>query len=151
MPYGIQGAETVDQVVEKLLLETLGRGKGHRGAVFIFFLKVCKIFGNIFKGLFPGDFFPPAFAAFAGGLNVLVGLEGAHVVVEPIRGDARLLGNIAACRDLIQAIREDRPPECDVYQGRCTVEMINAVFDSHRTRGPVKFPLKTRENALGLL
>ena len=29
--------------------------------------------------------------------------------------------------------------------------MINAVFDSHRTGGPVSFPLTTRENALGLL
>jgi len=70
---------------------------------------------------------------------------------EPIQGDTRLLGNITACRDLIQAIRDDRQPVCDVYQGRCTVEMVNAVFDSHRTGGPVKFPLKTRENALGLL
>jgi hypothetical protein len=70
---------------------------------------------------------------------------------EPIQGDARLLGNIAACRDLIQSIRDNRQPECDVYQGRLTVEMICAVFESHRTGGPVSFPLKTRENALGLL
>ena len=70
---------------------------------------------------------------------------------EPIQGDWRLLGNIAACRDLIQSIRDDCQPECDVYQGRLTVEMINAVFESHRTGGRVPFPLKTRENALGLL
>ncbi len=70
---------------------------------------------------------------------------------EPIQGDARLLGNIAACTDLIQAIRDDRQPECDVYQGRLTVEMINAVFASHCAGAPVEFPLKTRENALGLL
>ena len=70
---------------------------------------------------------------------------------EPIQGDYRLLGNIAACRDLIQAIRDDRQPECDVFQGRWTVEMINAVFESHRIGKPVDFPLKTRENALGLL
>ena len=70
---------------------------------------------------------------------------------EPIEGDPRLLGNIASCRDLIESIRDDRQPECDVYQGRTTVEMINAVFDSHRAGGRVAFPLKTRENALGLL
>jgi predicted dehydrogenase len=70
---------------------------------------------------------------------------------EPFKGDHRLEGNIVAARDLIQAIRDDRQPECDVYQGRWTVEMINAVFDSHRRGGPVTFPLKTRENALALL
>lgn len=70
---------------------------------------------------------------------------------EPIQGDARKSGNIVAARDLIQAIKDDRQPECDVYQGRWAVEMINAVFESHRVGGPVSFPLKTRENALGLL
>ena len=70
---------------------------------------------------------------------------------ELIQGDWRLLGNIAACRDLIQSIHDDRQPECDVYQGRLTVEMINAVFVSQRTGGRVSFPLKTRENALSLM
>ncbi len=70
---------------------------------------------------------------------------------EPFKGDSRLEGNLVACRDLIQAIRDDRRPECDMYQGRLVVEMINAVFDSHRSGGPVTFPLKTRVNALGLL
>ena len=70
---------------------------------------------------------------------------------EPFKGDSRLEGNLVACRDLIQAIRDDRRPECDMYQGRLVVEMINSVFDSHRSGGPVNFPLKTRSNALGLL
>ncbi len=70
---------------------------------------------------------------------------------EPFKGDSRLEGNIVACRDLIQSIRDDRLPECDMYQGRLVVEMINAVFDSHRISGPVTFPLKTRTNALSLL
>ena len=38
-----------------------------------------------------------------------------------------------------------------MYEGRTTIEMISAVFESHRLRGPVSFPLKTRENPLGLL
>lgn len=29
--------------------------------------------------------------------------------------------------------------------------MISAVFESHRTGGPVKFPLQTRVNPLSLL
>lgn len=70
---------------------------------------------------------------------------------EPIEGDWRLLGNIAACRDLISAIEEDRQPECDVYQGRMTIEMIHAVFESHRVGGQVPFPIQTRQNPLGLL
>ena len=32
-----------------------------------------------------------------------------------------------------------------------TVEMISAVFESHRVGGPVTFPLKTRENPLSLI
>lgn len=70
---------------------------------------------------------------------------------EPFKGDYRLEGNVVACRDLIQAIRDDRQPECDVRQGQVVIEMINGVFDSHRRGGPVNFPLETRENALGLL
>lgn len=70
---------------------------------------------------------------------------------EPFQGDARLEGNMTACRDLLAAIRDDRQPECDVRQGRTTIEMINAVFESHRVGAPVEFPLKTRENALRLL
>ena len=70
---------------------------------------------------------------------------------EPIEGDDRSMGNIAACRDLIRSIREDRQPRCDIYQGRWTIEMIHAVFESHRTGGPVSFPLATRQNPLSLL
>lgn len=70
---------------------------------------------------------------------------------EPFKGDPRLQGNITAARDLIQAIRDSRDPECDIHEGRTTIEMINAVFDSHRTGAPVSFPLQTRENALALL
>jgi predicted dehydrogenase len=70
---------------------------------------------------------------------------------EPIAGDTRLKGNIDACRDLIQAIHDDRQPECDAHQGLIAVEMIHAVFESHRVGGRVEIPLKTRVNALSLL
>ena len=60
-------------------------------------------------------------------------------------------GNILAVKDLLQAIEEDRHPECSMYEGRTTIEMISAVFESHRVRGPVSLPLKTRENPLSLL
>lgn len=60
-------------------------------------------------------------------------------------------GNVLAVKDLLAAIEQDRDPECSVYEGRTIVEMISGVFESHRTGGPVKFPLETRENPLGLL
>ena len=56
-----------------------------------------------------------------------------------------------AVKDLLSAIENDRQPECSVLEGRTTVEMIAAVFESHRVGGPVTFPLKTRVNPLSLL
>jgi predicted dehydrogenase len=60
-------------------------------------------------------------------------------------------GNEVACRDLISAIEQDRLPECNMLEGRMTVEMIASVFESCRVGGPVKFPLKHRKNPLTLL
>jgi predicted dehydrogenase len=60
-------------------------------------------------------------------------------------------GNILAVKDLFRAIEENRQPECSVYEGRTTIEMISAVFESHRIARPVNVPLKTRENPLALL
>ena len=54
-------------------------------------------------------------------------------------------------RELISAIENDRQPECNIYEARVTIEMISAVFESHRQNAPVTFPLKTRENPLSLL
>ena len=68
---------------------------------------------------------------------------------EPLRGDNRT-GNVVACRDLIDAIEHDRLPECNILEGRMTVEMIASVFESHRVGGPVGIPLETRRNPLDL-
>lgn len=70
---------------------------------------------------------------------------------EPIKEPGLGAGNIAACLDLIDAIENDRLPLCNVYEGRTTVEMITAVFESQRTGGPVPFPLKNRQNPLEML
>jgi predicted dehydrogenase len=69
---------------------------------------------------------------------------------EPLEG-ANHTGNVVACRDLIAAIEQDRLPECNIHEGRMTVEMIASVFESHRTGGPVKIPLATRKNPLLLM
>jgi predicted dehydrogenase len=70
---------------------------------------------------------------------------------EPLRDGGLHGGNVLACLDLMSAIEEDRLPECNVYEARMTIEMISAVFESHRLGGPAKFPLQNRGNPLELL
>ena len=72
---------------------------------------------------------------------------------EPIENLGRLISSHAlGGRDLIAAIREDRAPLCSAGDGRIIVEMISAVFESHRLGGQrVAFPLKTRQSPLSLL
>ncbi|MCL4204505.1 MAG: Gfo/Idh/MocA family oxidoreductase [Pirellulaceae bacterium] len=70
---------------------------------------------------------------------------------EPLTDRGLHGGNLLACRDLIDAIQEDRYPECNVYEARETIAMIAAVFESHRLGAPVEFPLKTRKNPLDLM
>jgi len=60
-------------------------------------------------------------------------------------------GNILAVKDLISAIEEDRPPLASLEEARTNLEMIVAVFESHRTGGSVTFPLKNRKNPLAML
>lgn len=65
-----------------------------------------------------------------------------------VPGDRHLL----AARDLIVAMRENRLPLCNEREGRAIIEMICAVFESHRLNGQrVTFPLKTRQNPLTML
>jgi len=70
---------------------------------------------------------------------------------EPLKDGGLGAGNLLAVRDLLAAIDNDRQPECNIYEARTTIEMICAVFESHRQNGPVAFPLKNRENALAML
>lgn len=72
---------------------------------------------------------------------------------EPIQKLGNQVGSHRlAAQDLIAAIREKREPLCNATEGRTTIEMIHAVFESHRLNGQrVPWPLQTRENALGLL
>lgn len=67
---------------------------------------------------------------------------------EPLKDGGLNGGNDLAVADLLQAIEEDRQPECSMYEGRMTVEMISGVFASHFAGGPVKLPLEKRESAL---
>ena len=60
-------------------------------------------------------------------------------------------GNVWIVKDLLQAIEQDRQPLGGLYDGRAALEMILAVYESHRTRGPVELPLKNRQHPLTML
>jgi predicted dehydrogenase len=70
---------------------------------------------------------------------------------EPLADGGLHAGNVLAVKDLIAAVEEDRQPDGSIYEGRTAVEMIVAVFESHRVGGPVSFPLENRQNPLTLL
>src|SRR5262249_41492521 len=68
---------------------------------------------------------------------------------EPLRDPSGLsLGNLWIVQDLIEAMEQDRQPRGSVYDGRAALEMILAVYESHRLRGPVGLPLENRQHPL---
>ena len=61
------------------------------------------------------------------------------------------LGNLLIARDLIRAIETDTQPRGGMYDGRAALEMILAVYESHRFKRAVGLPLKNRKHPLTLL
>jgi predicted dehydrogenase len=129
--------------------KAMGGGKGRFG---------LQIFGSagiveILTGHLPSvQFLPdPAWSPGRSGAKWVEVSSAGIGQPEPLKDGGLDGGNILAVKDLLAAIEQDRQPECSVYEGRTTIEMICAVFESHRTGGPVSLPLKTRENPLGLL
>lgn len=70
---------------------------------------------------------------------------------EPITVSGYEGGNPAAARDLISAIEQDRPPLCSMTEARGAIEMVLAVFESHRLGGPAAMPLTATVNPLSEL
>ncbi|MEX2186100.1 MAG: Gfo/Idh/MocA family oxidoreductase [Pirellulales bacterium] len=60
-------------------------------------------------------------------------------------------GNVVAMNDLLDAIEQQREPKCGPIEARATIEMISAVFESHRVGGPVDMPLANRRHPLEML
>lgn len=58
-------------------------------------------------------------------------------------------GNIWIADDLIDAVEKDRQPLDSLYDGRAALEMILAVYESHKLDRPVDLPLKNRKHPLG--
>jgi predicted dehydrogenase len=69
---------------------------------------------------------------------------------EPLENDPHE-GNRRAVLELLAAIRENRQPQGSIYDARAAIEMIVAVFESQRVKGPVSLPLATRQNPLAML
>ena len=102
-----------------------------------------------FAQLLAGSPFLPA-----GGPRVWVPISSAGVGKPEPLAEMQDAGNrhLFAGRDLIAAMRGNRPPLCSAEDGRVVIEMISAVFESHRLNGQrVTLPLKTRQNPLAML
>jgi predicted dehydrogenase len=61
------------------------------------------------------------------------------------------MGNVWIVKDLMDAIENDRQPLGSMYDGRAALEMILAVYESHRLKGVVELPLKNRKHPLTML
>jgi predicted dehydrogenase len=71
---------------------------------------------------------------------------------EPIKDvESSHRGNRLIAQDLIRAIESDTQPKGSMYDGRAALEMIMAVYESHRLKKPVSLPLKNRDHPLSLL
>ena len=79
--------------------------------------------------------------------------SGGIGIPEPLADIKTLVaGHVLPGRDLLAAMAEGREPLCGVEDARMTIEMISAVFESHRLGGQrVPLPLHTRVNPLTLL
>ncbi len=70
---------------------------------------------------------------------------------EDLKGPLYESSHTLAVTDLITAIEKGREPKSGMYEARGSVEMIAAVFESHRQGRPIQLPLKNRKNPLTML
>jgi predicted dehydrogenase len=68
---------------------------------------------------------------------------------EPIKETGMDVGNRLIVADLIDAIEKDKQPLGSIYDARASLEMILAVYESHKQDRPVDLPLKNRRHPLG--
>jgi predicted dehydrogenase len=70
---------------------------------------------------------------------------------EPVSDPSHRHGNRLIALDLIRAIETDSRPQGSMYEGRAALEMILAIYESHRQNAPVPLPLGNRKHPLRLL
>lgn len=73
------------------------------------------------------------------------GWERVEYPPEP-RMDKRERVNHLMALDLVEAIETGREPICSARDGRWTVEMVSAIYQSQMSGGKVAFPVKKRES-----
>jgi len=67
---------------------------------------------------------------------------------EPLKDSGADLGNRLIAADLMDAIEKDRQPLGSIHDGRASLEMILAVYESHKVERPVELPMKNRRHPL---
>ncbi len=70
---------------------------------------------------------------------------------EPVSDPNHRYGNSLIALDLIRAIEANSQPQGSMYDGRAALEMILAIYESHRRNAPVPLPLADRKHPLSLL
>jgi predicted dehydrogenase len=70
---------------------------------------------------------------------------------EPLTDGGLGMANAWIAKDLMAAIEQDRQPLGSMYDGRAALEMILAVYESHRIKGPAEVPLHNRRHPLTML
>jgi len=70
---------------------------------------------------------------------------------EPLKYPGLDYGNRLIALDLIRAIETDTQPKGSMYDGRAALEMILAIYESHRLNAPVELPLNNRRHPLSML
>ena len=67
---------------------------------------------------------------------------------EPLTDNCLRYGNSLIAKDLVHCVQENREPLGSVKDGRAALEMILAVYESHRLNAPVPLPLADRSHPL---
>lgn len=79
-------------------------------------------------------------------------ITSAGIGIDEPRQDASYeAGHIAAIQDLVSAIDQHQDTQCNPRECTAVIEMIAAIFESHRLGKPTSMPLTTRVNPLTLL
>ncbi len=70
---------------------------------------------------------------------------------EPLKDRGLHGGNVAIAQDLLRCIEANTQPLGSIRDGRAALEMILAVYESHRLGAPVSIPLVNRQHPLALI
>ncbi len=131
---------------------TFGTHKAKDGAGKRFALQIYGSKGVIYlaTGSLPRAFFLDDPSWMPGGKSNWQPITSAGVgKPEPLKDSSAHFANHLIANDLIEAIEKDRDPIGSIRDGRAALEMILAVYESHKQEKPVDMPMKNRRHPLG--